>query len=86
MSDSIFRELEENVRQQVRAKPTPAPSVMFFDVDGIPVSYEPERDDSPKAWDGPAPRPVSLGFARSEGVPISRERFEELRRSAKRRA
>jgi hypothetical protein len=55
----------------------------FYNVDGIPVSYDTDCDDTPRAWDKGAPRPVPLGFVRSEGVPISRESFEELRRAVR---
>ena len=58
----------------------------MYDVDGIPVMYDPERMESPLAFDKPSPRKVSVGFIRSEGVPISRKRFEELREQARRSA
>jgi hypothetical protein len=83
VSEKIFASLEENMRRHLPDPPAPpCPGLVLFEVDGIPVSFDPDRDETPRAWDTTGvPRPVSEGFVRSEGVPISWKRFEELRRT-----
>ena len=57
--------------------PGPPNDAHLYDCDGIPVSFDETLGS--RAWDRPEPRKVSSGFTQSEGVPIDRERFDELR-------
>jgi hypothetical protein len=58
--------------------PGPPADASLYDCDGVPVSYDAERDVT-RAWDRAVPRKVPRDFPRSEGVSIGRERFDELR-------
>jgi hypothetical protein len=64
--------------------PGPPPDASLYDCDGFPLSFD--ETFGTRRWDlAPEPRPARRQFIDSEGVPIDRERFEELREQWRKR-
>ena len=80
----IRRKVRERRARRVELSPGPPAKASLYDCHGFLLSYD-ETCGTRRRDHGPEPRPARRQFIKSEGVPIDRARFDELREHWRRR-